>query len=35
MNMVGVVVNHVRDRFLSDGYGYAGRYGGAYTKARV
>jgi Mrp family chromosome partitioning ATPase/capsular polysaccharide biosynthesis protein len=35
MNMVGVVVNDVRDRFLDDGYGYAGKYGGAYTKANL
>jgi Mrp family chromosome partitioning ATPase len=35
MNMVGVVVNDVRDRFLDGDHGYVGKYGGAYTKAGV
>ena len=36
MNMVGVVVNDVRDRFLDEDYAYAGQYGYSHaTKAKA
>jgi Mrp family chromosome partitioning ATPase/capsular polysaccharide biosynthesis protein len=35
MNLAGVIVNDVRDRFLDEGYGYTGAYGYDYTKAKV